>query len=133
LAEPVHDNPGFAILGRGLFTGGALLLRLLGYIAEESYALDLGLLSTFIIDVVSEVDPSVGPFIGESWYMRVEEGRVVLGDLKPEALREYKGRVGKRRELLRRLWRLLDIVGEEKVEELLKNLEESLRGPGART
>jgi hypothetical protein len=42
---------------RGLFTGGALLLNLLGYAAEESYALDLGLLSTFVIDVVSKADP----------------------------------------------------------------------------
>jgi len=126
LAEPVHDNPGFALLGRGLFTGGALLLNLLGYAAEESYALDLGLLSTFVIDVVSGVDPSVGPFVGESWYMRVEKGRVVLGPLKGEALREYKERSRKRRELLRRLWRLLDLVGEERFEELLKNLERSL-------
>jgi hypothetical protein len=133
LAEPVHENPGFALLGRGLFTGGALLLNLLGYAAEESYALDLGLLSTFVIDVVSEVDPSVGPFVGESWYMRVEEGRVVLGPLKGEALREYKERTRKRRELLRRLWRLLDAVGEKRVEELLKNIEESLKSSEAKT
>ena len=126
LAEPVHDNPGFAILGRGLFTGGALLLRLLGYAAEESYALDLGLLSTFIIDVVSEVDPSVGPFVGESWLMRVEEGKVFLGNLKPEALREYKERSWRRRELLKRLWRLLDVIGEERVEGSLRELEGSL-------
>jgi len=92
LAEPVHDNPGFAIIGRGLFTGGALLLRLLGYAVEESHAMELGLLSTFIIDVVSEVDPSVGPFVGESYYMRVEEGRVALGPLTDEALKEYKDR-----------------------------------------
>jgi hypothetical protein len=133
LAEPVHENPGFALLGRGLFTGGALLLNLLGYAAEESYALDLGLLSTFVIDVVSEVDPSVGPFVGESWYMRVEEGKVVLGPLKGEALREYKERSRKRRELLRRLWRLLDAVGEKRVEELLKNIEESLKSSEAKT
>jgi hypothetical protein len=86
-----------------------------------------------VIDVVSEVDPSVGPFVGESWYMRVEEGKVVLGPLKGEALREYKERSRKRRELLRRLWRLSDLIGEEKVEELLKNFEESLeKGSGAK-
>jgi len=33
-------------------------------------------LSAFIIDVVSEIDPSVGPFIGESYYMRIEKGKV---------------------------------------------------------
>jgi cystathionine beta-lyase/cystathionine gamma-synthase len=48
-------------------------------------------------------------------------------------LREYKERSRKRRELLRRLWRLSDLIGEEKVEELLKNFEESLeRGSGAK-
>jgi hypothetical protein len=28
LAEPVHDNPGFAVIGTGFVTGGNLLLRL---------------------------------------------------------------------------------------------------------
>jgi hypothetical protein len=50
-----------------------------------------------------------------------------------EALREYRERTRKRRELLRRLWRLLDAVGEEKVEELLKNIEESLKSSEAKT
>jgi hypothetical protein len=125
LAEPVHDNPGVRATRQGLFTG-RVLLNLLSYAAEESYALDLGLLSTFVIDVVSEVDPSVGPFVGESWYMRVEEGKVVLGPLKGEALREYKERTRKKRELLRRLWRLLDAIGEKRVEELVEDLERSL-------
>lgn len=31
LAEPVHDNPGYAIIESGFITGGLLLLRLLGY------------------------------------------------------------------------------------------------------
>jgi hypothetical protein len=74
LAEPVHDNPGFALIGTGFVTGGNLLLRLLGYSAEESWLFELGLLSAFIIDVVSEVDPAVGPFIGESYLMRIENG-----------------------------------------------------------
>jgi len=90
LAEPVHDNPGFAVIGTGFFTGGNLLLRLLGYEPEESYMLDIGALSTFIIDIVSEIDPAVGPFVGESYYMREEEGEVVLGPLKEEAIKEYK-------------------------------------------
>ncbi len=30
IAEPVHDNPGFAIIGSGSFTGGLLLMRLFG-------------------------------------------------------------------------------------------------------
>ncbi|MEM0328132.1 MAG: hypothetical protein QXN53_06130 [Thermoproteota archaeon] len=40
LAQPVHDNPGFAVIGTEFFTGGNLLLRLLGYEPEESYKLD---------------------------------------------------------------------------------------------
>jgi len=76
LAEPVHDNPGFAVIGTGFFTGGNLLLRLLGYTPEESHELDIGALSTFLIDVISEIDPAVGPFVGESYFMRVENGEV---------------------------------------------------------
>jgi hypothetical protein len=49
--------------------------------------------TTFIIDVVSEVDPSVGLFVGESYYMRVEEEKVALGLLNEEALKAYKDRM----------------------------------------
>jgi hypothetical protein len=98
-------------------------LRLLGYAAEESYAIDIGALSTFIIDVVSEIDPAVGSFVGESWYMRVEGNEVLLGPLKEEAIKDYKLKAQRRRELLRRLWRLLDVAGEKKVENVIRNLE----------
>ncbi|MEM1990700.1 MAG: hypothetical protein QW782_08750, partial [Candidatus Bathyarchaeia archaeon] len=47
LAEPVHDNPGFAVIGTGFFTGANLLLRLLGYEPEKSHLLDIGALSVF--------------------------------------------------------------------------------------
>jgi hypothetical protein len=131
LAEPVHDNPGFAVIGTGFFTGGNLLLRLLGYTPEESYRLDIGALSAFIIDAVSEVDPAVGSFVGESYYMRAGEGGVLLGPLTEEAIKEYKERVKQRRELFRRFWRLLDSVGERevgaKVEELEKKVESEER------
>ncbi|MEM1990089.1 MAG: hypothetical protein QW782_05595 [Candidatus Bathyarchaeia archaeon] len=60
----------FAVIGTGFFTGANLLLRLLGYEPEKSHLLDIGALSVFIIDVVSEIDPAVGSFIGESYYMR---------------------------------------------------------------
>jgi hypothetical protein len=127
LAEPAHDNPGFAVIGTGFVTGGNLLLRLLGYASEgESYAIDIGALSTFIIDVVSEIDPAVGSFIGESWYMRVEGNEVLLGPLKEEAIKDYKTRAQRRKELLRRLWRLLDVAGEEKVENIIRNLEKKM-------
>jgi len=124
LAEPVHDNPGFAVIGKGFFTGGNLLLRLLGYTPERSGEMDLGALSAFIIDVVSEIDPSVGLFIGESYLMRVAEGNVVLGPLKVEALKEYKGHVKQRKEIIKRIWRLFDQVGEQEILEKVRELED---------
>jgi hypothetical protein len=35
--------------------------------------IELGLLTAFILDMVSEVDYSVGPFVGESYLMWVEK------------------------------------------------------------
>ena len=122
LAEPVHDDPGYAIIGSGMITGGILLLRLLGYRPD----IDLGMLTAFILDMVSEVDPSVGPFVGESYLIRVEkkdnERYIALGPLKPEALREYKEKIAKRRELIRELWKLCDEVGEERIESCFTSL-----------
>lgn len=123
LAEPVHDNPGFAIIGTGFFTGGNLLLRLLGYDPEESYMLDVGALSAFIIDVVSEIDPAVGPFLGESYYMRAGEERVLLGPLTEEAVKRYKDSIRLRKELIRRIWRMFDTIGEKKILEKIEELE----------
>jgi 20S proteasome alpha/beta subunit len=125
LAEPVHDNPGFAVIGKGFYTGGNLLLKLLDYTPERSGELDLGALSAFIVDVVSEIDPSVGPFIGESYYMRLEEGEVVLGPLTEEALKEYKEKVKQRKEILKLLWKLFDHIEEQKIMEKIKELEEA--------
>jgi hypothetical protein len=123
LAEPVHEDPGYAIIGSGLVTGGILLLRMFGWQQD----MDLGLLTAFILDMVSEVDYSVGPFVGESYLMRLEksgDGRsIALGPLKDEVLREYKEKIKARRELLQRIWRLCDTVGEEKILEGLAELE----------
>lgn len=114
LAEPVHDDPGYAIIGSGLITGGILLLRLLGYRPD----VDLGLLTAFILDMVSEVDYSVGPFVGESYLMRLEmrggEKVLALGPLKEEVLREYKEKIAKRRELIRELWKVCDELGRKR-------------------
>ena len=122
LAEPVHGNPGYAIIGSGFITGGILLLRLLGL----TPGLDLGLLTTFILDTVSEVDTAVGPFVGESYLMRIgeKEGKreLNMGPLTAEALVDFKKRSAKRKELIGRLWRLCDEVGEEKMEDALNSL-----------
>lgn len=108
LVEPVHTDPGFAVIGRGAATGGMLLTRLLGYSVEESGALDLGMLLAFVIDLVSEVDPSVGPFVGESIRMWVSEGKVTMGPLKTEALKAYKIKVEQRKNLIRLLQKVCD-------------------------
>jgi 20S proteasome alpha/beta subunit len=122
LAEPVHDDPGFAIIGKGAATGGVLLTRLLGYSPERSSALELGMLSAFVIDMVSEIDPEVGPFLGESILMRVQKGRVTMGPLEVRALKEYKARIEKRRELLRELQLLCDRYGEEMIEKAFRRV-----------
>jgi len=128
LAEPVHDNPGYAIIGSGFITGALLLLRLLGY----SMDLDLGMLSTFIIDLVSEVDTSVGPFIGESYLMRIEikngKKTLALGPLKLEALREYKNKVVKRKEIIKEIWKIFDEIGEEEIEKMINDLKNKIKG-----
>lgn len=122
LAEPVHENPGYAIIGSGFVTGGILLLKLLGYTSDVG--LDgLALMNTFILDNVSEVDTAVGPFVGESYLMRIEHDKgarkVLLGALKDESLVEYKRKASRRRDLLRLVWRASDRLGEERVRELL--------------
>jgi len=122
LAEPVHDNPGFAVIGRGFFTGGNLLLKLLDYRPEASTEMNLGVLTAFIIDLVSEVDASVGSFVGESWLMRVSEGKVLLGPLREEAYKKFKEKVRVRRELFKDIWRACDKLGEDRVYKAVKKL-----------
>jgi hypothetical protein len=124
LAEPVHTDPGFAIIGRGAATGSMLLTRLLGYSVEESGTLDLGMLIAFVINLVSEVDPSVGPFVGESFRMWITEGKVTMGQLKPEALKEFKIKVEQRRNLIRLLQKVCDQQGgkEKQIETYLEKL-----------
>lgn len=122
LMEPVHDDPGFAIIGKGSLTGGVLLTRLWGYSPERSRMLDLGMLSAFIIDVVSEIDPAVGPFLGESVFMRIKDNEVSIGPLEVEAIKEYKVKVEKRKALLRDLQILCDLKGEDKLKRILERM-----------
>ena len=124
LAEPMHDNPGYALLGKGVVTGGLLLLRLLDYRPGEAWEWDLGLLSAFIIDMVSEIDPSVSPFLGESYFIRYEKekDKIVLGPLKEEVHKEYKEKIKKRKTLIKLLWNTAENIGENKVEQKLRKL-----------
>ena len=127
LAQPMHDNPGYVLLGRGAVTGGLMLLRLLDYRPGEAWEWDLGLLSAFIIDAVSEVDPSVSPFLGESYFIRydAEKEKVVLGPLTEEAYREYKAKLKKRRALFKLLWGVAEEIEEDEIEDILRQIKES--------
>ena len=124
LAEPMHDNPGYALLGKGVVTGGLLLLRLLDYRPGEAWEWDLGLLSAFIIDMVAEIDPSVSPFLGESYFIRYEKklNKIVLGPLKEKAYKEYKEKIRKRKTLIKLLWNTAENIEENKIEQKLRKL-----------
>jgi len=124
LAEPVHDDPGFAVIGTGFYASGNLLLRLLSYDPEGSYVLDMGALSTFLIDIISKVDPAVGPFAGESYYIRVENGEVLVCPLKEKAIKEYKEKARQRKELIRRMWRFFNAAGELELDMKIEEIEE---------
>jgi len=54
--------------------------------------------------------------------MRVEKGKVFLGELKEQAYKEYKERIRKRKELIKEFWRACDLVGEEKMREMLEEI-----------
>ena len=85
------------------------------------------MLSAFVIDVVSEIDPEVGPFLGESIFMRIQEDRVTMGSLEAEALRKYKEAIEKRKELLQQLQLLCDQRDEDTVKKALDKLAATRR------
>ncbi|RLF10463.1 MAG: hypothetical protein DRJ68_06670 [Thermoprotei archaeon] len=60
--------------------------------------------------------------MSESWLMWVEGGKVHMGPMKQEAYEEYKRKAVRRCDLIRLLWRLCDVAGEDKVEEKLNEL-----------
>jgi len=117
LAEPRHTSPGYAMLGKGALTGGQLILSMLGY--EPSKTWDLGLLSAFLIDAVSTVDPSVSPFWDprSSVYIRLEGSEVVAAALTEEATRDTAKRVAERKALIRMLWDTLEQLGDTQAEQ----------------
>jgi hypothetical protein len=51
---------------------------------------------------------------------------IALRGLTDKALREYKEKIKVRRELLQKVWRLCDTVGEEKILERLGALEKGV-------
>ena len=131
LAQPVHESPGYSIIGMGFFTGGNLLLNLLGCHPENINVSHSLYLSTFIIEVVSEIDPSVGPFIGENWLMKAENNHLYLGSLQEEAVRYTKEEVSKRRDIFKRIWACCDELDLSYIFEKIEELEEMILEPEA--
>lgn len=107
IAQPVHDDPGFACIGSGFYLGGNLLL-------QQFYSPHLDLdeasnLATYVINQVSKVDAGVGPFEGDSFYFRARKNeRPFLGKLTPRGFREMKREYEWRQKLLRYVWEQSD-------------------------
>ena len=47
----------------------------------------------------------------------------MLGPLKEDAIKEYKEKANQRKDLLRRIWRLFNEAGEQKILEKIEELE----------
>jgi len=120
-----RSEDGYAMAGLGRDTGGVLLLSLLGYRPDAEW--DMGLLTFFLIDAISLANPYVSPLTTEvdNFYIRWQDGEVVMGPLKPESFREYKERVKKRIQLIRTLWQLAETIGEDKIEKALTKEEKT--------
>ena len=125
IANPMHEVPGYAILGMGRITGAQLLLSLLGYDPRRAANWDHSVFPVFVIDMVSQVDPTVSSFTDplSSVYIRYdkESGKVVMGPMKIESFKEAKEAVEKRVKAIRKLWELIELTSED---EVLKYLEE---------
>jgi hypothetical protein len=89
---------------------------------------DAGLLSMFIIDMVSQVDPSVSPFTHPecSVYIRYESGKVVIGSLTEKAFIEYKSRIEKLKLILSGVWKIAEEGAEQELLATLNRLKKRL-------
>lgn len=127
VAESLHDDPGYAIQGFGYLTGANLLLNMLGYDLRNSWQFDAFALIAFVIDRVSEIDPTVGRFEGDGCQMWLEKNRVVAGPLKLHYLNQYKALSQSRTDLIRSLWRSCDKLGDKEVSRELARLQHIAR------
>jgi DNA-binding response OmpR family regulator len=51
-----------------------------------------------------------------------------LGSLTLEALREYKNKVVKRKEIIKEIWKICDEIGEEEIEKMINDLKNKIKG-----
>jgi len=104
----VHDEPGYAILGKGYIIGGAhILVDLLGYELANSWRFKSDALATFLINQVAKVDPSVSPFEGDGFTMYARRNTLYLC-LPPKSPVKYADQSRLRTEIIRSMWQLCD-------------------------
>jgi 20S proteasome alpha/beta subunit len=118
VSQPIHDNPKFACIGSGFFLGGNLLL-------QQFYSPDLTLdeatfLGSYVINEVSIVDPSVGPFEGESCYFRLVDGDTAVGAITKRGLQSVKSEYRFRKKLLRYVWKQSNSFGSRELYSILR-------------
>ncbi len=110
---PVHDTPGFACLGGGLDTGGSMILKQFWNKNLDSDSILK--LSAYTMEMVSTIDPSVGSYEGSSYYYRLVEGTPVFGGPMEDYMTTTVENVAIRKSLLKMIWNLCDILGEETI------------------
>lgn len=120
LAQPVHDDPGFACIGSGFFLGGNLLLQ--QFYSNDMDFEDALQLTTYVINQVSMVDSNVGPFEGESFYFGLRDGKSFLGSITANTkfLKELRTEYDSRQELLKYVWRESVFTGSKRLKQLIR-------------
>jgi len=131
LATPRHSAPGYIVLGppASVYIAEAIL-RLLSYSPQESGRWNLGLLSAFVLQIASEVDPNVSPNIGDSLFMRYDpnEKDIVVGSIKDQAISRMRDRLERRKEAFKLLWRSMDILGDDREDRVIRLLRNMVEG-----
>jgi len=121
LAQKIDDFPGYACIGSGFILGGNLLLQMFLDPQLQVNVTRGSLFSAFIINLVSRIDPSVGPFEGESVFF----DKNGLHSLDPKAVPGIQKEMMDRQRILRNLFLSFDLVGG--AERLDKKIKEGLK------
>lgn len=90
----------------------------------------MGLLSAFVLQIASEVDPNVSPNIGDSLFMRYDpnEKDIVVGSIKDQAISRMRDRLERRKEAFKLLWRSMDILGDDREDRVIRLLRNMVEG-----
>jgi hypothetical protein len=111
--NPVHKTPGFACLGRGVDTGGLMIVK--QFMPKKLTRTSALMLSAYAINMVSELDTSVGKFTGSSYHFGLKDGKPVISSFIQDKLDEPIERVVTRVSAMKKTWQLCDLFGESEV------------------